>query len=114
MVQKLHKSLRNLLDRIQLILELQAGGKTSGVQFGLFEIFCSRVVDIRRRGKRIDSRCAFRAHNLTVETKFLNSSQIFDRVTREERRNCDGIYRGDILSIFSSLQSKTQLWRVVF
>jgi hypothetical protein len=59
MVEKLHKSLRNLLDRIQLILELQPGGKTSGVQFGLFEIFCSRVVDVLGREKRIDSRCAF-------------------------------------------------------
>lgn len=75
MVQKLRKSLGNLFDRIQLI-ELQAGGKTSGVQSGLFEIFCSRVVDVLRREKRIDARCAFRAHNRTVETKFLNSCQI--------------------------------------
>lgn len=94
MVQKLHKSLRNLLDRIQLILELQAGGKTSGVQFGLVEIFCSRVVDIRRREKRIDSRCAFRAHNRTVDTKFLNSSQVFDRVTRRRGEIAMGFTRG--------------------
>ena len=95
MLEKLHKSLRNLLDRIQLILELQAGGgKTSGVQFGLFEIFCSRVVDVLGREKRIDSRCAFRAHKRTVETKFLNSSQVFDRVTRRRGEIAMGFTRG--------------------
>lgn len=36
----------------------------------------------------------FRAHNRTVETKFLNSSQIFDRVTRRRGETAMGFTRG--------------------
>jgi hypothetical protein len=36
----------------------------------------------------------FRAHNRTVETKFLNSSQIFDRVTRRRGGTAMGFTRG--------------------